>query len=105
MYQAIDQEKTGVKLKTMLRAAGYDVKFIQAYLHLACPQSIYRWFKGKALPSVENLCAISKLLRVHMEELLVLQGESDDNRSCETISSTISLTRLFSYAKYLKKIA
>ena len=60
MYQTIDLEKTGIKLKTMLKAAGYDVKFMQEYLHLACPQPIYRWFKGKVLPSVENLCAISK---------------------------------------------
>ena len=76
MYQPIDQVKTGIKLKMMLKAAGYDVKYIQEYLHLLCPQSIYRWFKGKVLPSVEHLCALSRLLNVHMEELLVLQGET-----------------------------
>ncbi len=75
MYQPIDQVKTGIKLKMMLAVAGYDVKYIQKYLHLSCPQSIYRWFKGKVLPSVEHLCALSKLLNVHMEELLVLQEE------------------------------
>ena len=47
MYQPIDQVKTGIKLKMMLKTAGYDVKYIQEYLHLSCPQSIYRWFKGK----------------------------------------------------------
>lgn len=56
--------------------SGYDVKYIQEYLHLSCPQSIYRWFKGRALPSAEHLCALSKLLNVHMENLLVLEGES-----------------------------
>ncbi|MBD5505735.1 MAG: helix-turn-helix transcriptional regulator [Lachnospiraceae bacterium] len=105
MYQAIDQEKTGIKLKNMLRAAGYDVKFIQEYLHLACPQPIYRWFKGKVLPSVENLCAISKLLGVHMEELLVLHGQSADDRDNETASDTTRMTRVLSYAKYFQKIA
>ena len=75
MYQPIDQVKTGIKLKMLLKAAGYSVKYIQEYLHLSYPQSIYRWFKGKALPSVEHLCALSKLLKVHMEEILVLQGE------------------------------
>lgn len=53
MYQPIDQEKTGKKLKIMLETAGYDVKYIQNYLHLSCPQSIYRWYKGKVLPSEE----------------------------------------------------
>lgn len=53
----------------MIKAAGYDVKYIQQYLHLSCPQSIYRWFKGKILPSVEHLSALSILLGVHMEKL------------------------------------
>ena len=75
MYQPIEQVKNGIKLKMMLKAAGYDVKYIQEYLHLSCPHSLYRWFKGKVLPSVEHLCALSRLLNVHMEELLVLQGK------------------------------
>lgn len=76
MYQPIDQIKTGMKLKKMLKAAGYSVKDIQEYLHLSCQQSIYRWFKGKILPSVDHLYALSRLLNVHMEDLLVMQGEN-----------------------------
>lgn len=76
MYQPIDQIKTGMKLKKMLETVGYSVKDIQEYLHLSCPQSIYRWFKGKILPSVDHLYALSRLLNVHMEDLLVMQGEN-----------------------------
>lgn len=76
MYPYIDLKQTGIRLKSIIKAAGYDVKYIQQYLHLSCPQSIYRWFKGKILPSVEHLCALSILLGVHMEELLVLQNRS-----------------------------
>lgn len=71
-YHSIDIPRTGHRLKTMLKSAGYEVKDIQQYLHLSCPQSIYRWFKGKTLPSIEHLCALSILLGVHMEDLLVL---------------------------------
>lgn len=71
MYPSVDIEKTGLKLKVMIKLAGYDVKFIQEYLHLSCPQSIYKWFHGKSLPSVEHLYALSLLLGVHMEDLLV----------------------------------
>ena len=74
MYQPIDQLRTGKKLKIMIESAGYDVKYIQEYLQLSCPQSIYRWYKGKALPSLEHLSALSKLLHVHMEELLAVYG-------------------------------
>lgn len=75
MYQPIDQIKTGIKLKMLISAAGYEVKDIQEYLYISCPQPVYRWFKGKILPSVEHLCALSKLLNVHMEDLLVMRGE------------------------------
>ena len=104
MYQPIDQVKTGIKLKMLLKTAGYDVKYIQEYLHLSCPQSIYRWFKGKVLPSVEHLCALSKLLDVHMEDLLVLQGESVIYSIME-LSDDTTTKRLLMYAKYLQKVA
>ena len=71
MFQPIDQIKTGIKIKTMLRMAGYDVKYIQSYLQLSCPQPIYRWFKGQVLPTVDHLYMLSKLLKVHMEDLLI----------------------------------
>ena len=61
MYPSIDLKQTGIELKSMIMADGYDVKYIQQYLHLSCPQSIYRWFIGKILPSVEQLNAFSTL--------------------------------------------
>ena len=98
MFQPIDQVKTGIKLKKMLKAAGYDVRDIQEYLHLSCPQSIYRWFKGKILPSVEHLCALSKLLNVHMEDLLVLQGQYMEDSIVKTME-IVRAGRLISYIK------
>lgn len=76
MYPEIDLKRTGLKLRMMMREAGYGVKDIQAYLRLSCPQSIYKWLHGKALPSVPNLAALSRLLGIHMEEMLVCQKQS-----------------------------
>ncbi|MCM1261234.1 MAG: helix-turn-helix domain-containing protein [Butyrivibrio sp.] len=104
MYQPIDQIKTGIKLKMILKAAGYNVKDIQEYLHLSCPQSIYRWFKGKILPSVEHLCALSRLLNVHMEDLLVLQGQSVEDYIVEGMGDA-RRRRLLLYIKYLQEVA
>lgn len=47
------------------------------YASLLCPQPIYRWFKGIVLPSVDHLYALSRLLQVHMEELLVPESQID----------------------------
>ena len=73
MYENIDMKKTGLLLKVTIEKAGYTVKDIQNILHLSCPQPIYRWFKGSILPSVDHLYVLSRLLKVHMEDLLVPQ--------------------------------
>ncbi|MBQ9156219.1 MAG: helix-turn-helix transcriptional regulator [Eubacterium sp.] len=69
----IDMEMTGNNLRKYANAFGYSVKDIQQYLGLSCPQPVYRWFKGKILPSVDNLLRLSELFHVHMENLLVKQ--------------------------------
>lgn len=72
-YPNINMEKTGLLLKEKISEQGYTVKDIQKYLGLSCPQPIYRWFKGKVLPTLEHLFMLSRILEVHMEELLVLE--------------------------------
>ena len=71
MYENIDMKKTGILLKETIEKTGYTVKDIQKILHLSCPQPIYRWFKGIILPSVGHLYVLSRLLKIHMEDLLV----------------------------------
>ena len=97
-------KKTGTKLYNVIKSSGYDVKYIQEYLHLACPQSIYRWFKGTALPSLDNMYALSILLGVHMEDLIVPRY---DKVICqiETINADANNQRLFLYYKKLNRVA
>ena len=72
---SIDITKTGKRLKELAQRNGYSVKDIQQYLGLACPQPVYRWYKGIILPSVDNLLRLSELYQVHMEELLIRTGD------------------------------
>lgn len=76
IYGSIDMERTGERMKSLIIQAGYSVQSIQNYLHLSCPQPVYRWFKGQILPTVDHLFMLSKLLGVHMEDLLVEKKES-----------------------------
>lgn len=95
MNYNINLEKTGKRIKKLIDDAGIEVKHVQRYLGLTCPQSIYKWFKGKALPSVDNLYALSKLLRVHMEDLLVVE---------QTDEEAVSKDILFRIECYFKRI-
>lgn len=86
LYPDVDLARTGAMLKDQIQSAGYTVKDIQQYLMLSCPQPIYRWYSGKILPSVNHLYAISRLLGVHMEELIVaktLSATEEKFLACE----------------------
>lgn len=71
----IDIKRTGEHLKKMISDAEYSVSDIQKYLELSCPQPVYRWFKGKILPSVDHLLSLAFLLNCHMDELLVVEND------------------------------
>ena len=100
MYENIDMKKTGLLLKEKIEKAGYTVKDIQNILHLSCPQPIYRWFKGIILPSVDHLYVLSRLLKLHMEDLLVPQHEHINLMEMH-IDCIPSEKRLFEYWKRL----
>lgn len=76
-YPDIDMQQTGIRIQQLIKESGYSVKQIQEYLHLSCPQPIYRWFKGQILPSLNHVYAISKLLHVHMEDMLVPKSTTE----------------------------
>ena len=73
------------KLHTAIKNSGYSVAELQKMLYLACPQPIYRWMHGNAIPSVDNLYRLSRILNVSMENLLVFEQVSivDDNSNEE----------------------
>ncbi|MBQ9062063.1 MAG: helix-turn-helix transcriptional regulator [Eubacterium sp.] len=71
MYPTIDKVKTGQNLKILLQERGITVKDVQDYLGLACVQGIYHWLDGRSLPTVDNLYALSELLLVPVDHLLV----------------------------------
>lgn len=97
VYANIDMERSGQRMKQMILEAGYDVKAIQNYLHLAYPQPVYRWFHGQVLPTVDHLFMLSKLLGVHMEEFLVESKKDSD--LCK--NNHFAYERILLYYKYI----
>lgn len=77
-YLNIDLDKTGSYLKKMAQNNGYTVKEIQKYLHLSCPQPVYRWFNGQTLPTVDHLYLLSRMFQVHMNDLLKTKAIQQD---------------------------
>ena len=102
-YPNIDMQRTGALLKKKVEEAGYTVKELQEKLRLSCPQPIYRWFKGKVLPSINHLYVLSRLLHVHMEELLVIVSRIDIMLNIEQRVPSVELTRMYSYLRRIQQ--
>ncbi len=98
VYPNLDMQRTGRKLKHMMEAAGYTPRIIQEYLHLSCVQPIYRWYKGKILPSVDHLFMLSELLNVHMEDFLVKKNAEPLICDMELCDSQAMQKRVMAYS-------
>ena len=70
-FPVIDLAATGENIARLRKDRGMTVRDLQSWFGFEEPQAIYKWQKGKSLPTVDNLYALSKLLDVPMEEILV----------------------------------
>lgn len=71
MTPIIDKEKTGRQIRRIMETRGLTVQDVRESLSLGCVQSVYHWFDGKSMPTLDNLYALSELLQVPMDMLVV----------------------------------
>ena len=73
MFPVIDPEATGRNIQRLRQQRGLPVRALQAYFGFTEPQAIYKWQSGRSLPTVDNLLALSALLGVPMDRILVVR--------------------------------
>ena len=71
MFPVIDPVATGENIVRLRQDRGLTVRDLQNWFGFEEPQAIYKWQKGKSLPTIDNLYALGTLLDVPMEEILV----------------------------------
>ena len=70
-FPVIDMVETGKNILRLREERGMTVRDLQAYFGFEEPQAIYKWQRGQSLPSVDNLYALSALLQVPMNEIII----------------------------------
>ena len=68
---------TGINIMRLRDTAGLTVRDLQDIFGFNTPQAIYKWQRGTALPTVDNLAVLAALFGVKIDDILVFQ----DNRS------------------------
>lgn len=103
-YPRISMKASGYKLRWICKQKGWSVLDIQTALCLGSNQAIYDWFNGKTMPTVYNLFALSKLLKVSMETLLVEEGVQEMIWNPRFVSER-NTRRLLEYWKRINIVA
>lgn len=69
----IDMTATGINITRMRIAAGLTVKDVQDVFGFSTPQAIYKWQRGAALPTVDNLVVLAAIFDVKIDDILIFQ--------------------------------
>ena len=69
-YPVIDLHSTGARINELRRERGITVDELRIYLGMNNPNSIYRWFRGEVLPTLENMYALSVILEVPIDDII-----------------------------------
>lgn len=77
----IDMIATGINITRMRISAGLTVKDVQDIFGFSTPQAIYKWQRGTALPTVDNLVVLAVLFGVKIDDILIFQNCGDSQIS------------------------
>ena len=70
----IDMTATGINITRLRVNAGLTVKDLQDIFGFSTPQAIYKWQRGTALPTVDNLVVLAAVFGVKIDDILLFQG-------------------------------
>lgn len=86
----LDLDATGKKIKTLMKQKGVTPRQLQKILDFPYVQTIYNWFAGKNMPSIDNLVVLAQVLGVSMDDLVVtrmVEVDVDDMEGVEVLSA------------------
>ena len=66
----IDMTATGARIKELRLKSKLSVSEVQSMLGLTSPEAIYKWEKGKYMPSIDNCLALASIFGVRVEDLI-----------------------------------
>ena len=79
-FPTINLVATGQNIVRLRKAAGLSVKDLQDIFGFASPQAIYKWQRGVALPTLDNLVVLAAVLGTTLDAIVVRAGSTDQSR-------------------------
>ena len=71
----IDLTATGINITRLRVSAGLTVRDLQDIFGFSTPQAIYKWQRGTAMPTIDNMVVLAAVFGVTVDEILVFEDE------------------------------
>ena len=69
----IDMTATGRNIERLRKRAGLTVKDMQDVFGFSTPQAIYKWQRGTAMPTLDNLVVLAAIFHVALDEIIICE--------------------------------
>lgn len=73
-FPAIDMEATGQNITKLRKDAGLTVRDLQGMFGFTTPQAIYKWQKGTAMPTLDNLVVLAVVFNVPIDDIIIVDN-------------------------------
>ena len=67
---AVNVQETGLNIKRIMKQRNLSVIDLQEACGCSTNQSVYKWFHGKNLPTVDNLVILADLFNCSIDNIL-----------------------------------
>ena len=98
-FPVIDLPATVANIRRLRQTKGLSVRDLQQFFGFEEPQAIYKWQRGQSLPTVDNLYALSTLLDVPMNDILVAANPPQLNTCTKSGRPEPAAHSLFRYPR------
>ena len=103
MFPTINLRETGINLHRIMDKRGITPKDIKEFLNLGSIQTVYNWFNGLNMPTVDNLYALSQFLQVPIDEIICGNRKAIRQEPIVIIENPRT-RRLYAYYKQLNRM-
>ena len=76
-FPTINLVATGQNIVRLRKAAGLSVRDLQDIFGFATPQAIYKWQRGTAMPTIDNLVVLAVIFQVKMDDIIVVDASQE----------------------------
>lgn len=69
----IDVKATGANIKAIMKMKGFKIADVQERCGFNTPQAIFKWMRGDALPTIDNMIIIADMFGVTIDQIVIIK--------------------------------